>query len=316
MSVSRSDPVVSVLALAYDHERFVEESLDAVAGQTFRDFELIIVDDCSTDATADRIRDWIDRTDLDATFIRNEQNLGVSAARNVALARSRGRYLCTAAGDDVYEADRLERQVEAFEAVGPEVAAIFGDMRVIDEHGRPMPAAAQRWSGRDHPSGRIFDELLKGNFLPSPATMLRRSAVVEVGGWDEQLIVDDWDLFLRLADRYELRHVRGIVANYRQLDSGISRDDARALPRSESVVRLQLKWTDRDPATRRLAADRAWRSAIHALDLDRELGQQLLSDVLAKDPTWSRRLQRSVASTPLAPLLVRFLRSVGHRMPR
>ena len=316
MSVSRSDPLVSVLALAYDHERFVEESLDAVAAQTFRDFELIIVDDCSTDATATRIQDWLDRTGFEATYLRNEQNLGVSAARNVALRRSRGTYICTAAGDDVYEPDRLERQVADFESVGDEVAAVFGDMRVIDANGDPMPAEAQRWSGRAHPSGRVFDELLKGNFLPSPATMLRRTAVEAVGGWDEALIVDDWDLFLRLADRFELRHVPGIVANYRQLDTGISRDDARAAQRSASVVRLQLKWTDRDAGTRRIAADRAWRSAINALDLDRELGRRLLSEVLAHDPTWSRRVQLRIASTSLAPLLVRFLRAVGHRMPR
>ncbi|MEM8906023.1 MAG: glycosyltransferase [Actinomycetota bacterium] len=314
--MSRSEPLVSVLALAYDHERFVEESLDAVAAQTFDDYELIIVDDCSTDSTADRIRSWIDRSGSDAVFLRNERNVGVSAARNVALARSRGTYLCTAAGDDVYEPDRLERQVAAFEAVGDEVAAIFGDMRVIDEHGVAMPTDAQRWSGVEHPSGRIFDQLLRNNFLPSPATMLRRSAVEAVGGWDPELIVDDWDLFLRLADRYELHHVPGIVANYRQLDTGISRDDARAAQRSASVVRLQMKWKDRDPATQRLVADRAWRSAMNALALDPELGHRLLTDVLAEDPTWSRRLQHHVASTPLAPLMVRALRMIDRRVAR
>ncbi|MEO1064398.1 MAG: glycosyltransferase [Actinomycetota bacterium] len=314
--MSRSEPLVSVLALAYDHERFVEESLDAVAAQTFRDFELVIVDDCSTDSTGDRIRSWLDRTGFDATFIANERNLGVSAARNVALERARGTFVCTAAGDDVYEPDRLEHQVAYFTSVGEEVAAIFGDMRVIDEDGTPMPAEAQRWSGTAQPSGRIFDELLRGNFLPSPATMLRRSAVEEVGGWDAELIVDDWDLFLRLADRYELHHLPGVVANYRQLDTGISRDRARAAMRSESVVRLQMKWSGRDDATRRQVADRAWRSAMHVLELDRTAGQRLLSEVLTEDPTWSRRLQHRVASTPLAPLLVRFLRAVGHRIPR
>jgi glycosyltransferase involved in cell wall biosynthesis len=301
------------MALAFDHERFVEESLDAVASQTFRDFELIIVDDCSTDGTADRISAWLDRTGTEATFLRNERNLGVSAARNLALRHCRGTYLCTAAGDDVYEPDRLATQVGHFAELGPEVAAVFGDMRVIDEHGDPLPDSAQRWSGVEHPSGRVFSELVRQNFLPSPATMLRRTAVEEVGGWDEGLIMDDWDLFLRLADRYELHHRPGVVASYRQLDSGISRDPDRAADRSASVVRLQLKWSDRDPETHRVVVERSWRSALALLERDRDRGRRLLDAVVVADPTPPKRIVRQLARTPIAPYLVRALRTVGRR---
>ncbi|MEM9606452.1 MAG: glycosyltransferase [Actinomycetota bacterium] len=313
MSASPSEPKVSVIALAYDHERFVEESLDAVAAQTFRDFELIVVDDASTDGTADRIAAWLDRTGTDATFLHNEKNLGVSAARNLALRHCRGTYLCTAAGDDVYEPDRLEVQVATFDALGDDVAAVFGDMRVIDERGHPLPASAQRWSGVQHPSGSVFEELLRQNFVPSPATMLRRSAVEEVGGWDEGLILDDWDLFLRLADRHRLVHHREIVANYRQLDTGISRDPARAAERSASVVRLQLRWAGRGPSARRQAIDRSWRSALSTVEFDQAEGLRLLDEVLVLEPSPWRKAVRALAATPLGPHLVELRRTISRR---
>ncbi len=85
-SPSEALPTVSVLALSYNHERFVDESLDAIGKQTFRDFELIIVDDCSTDDTARRVEHWLERTGFPATFVRNETNLGVSASRNLGLS--------------------------------------------------------------------------------------------------------------------------------------------------------------------------------------------------------------------------------------
>ncbi len=79
---------------------------------------------------------------------------------------------------------------------------MYSEVLVIDEDGRVQPESEQRWLSTESPSGDVFDQLLRENFIPSPATMMRRSSVEEVGGWDEELVLDDWDLFLRLADRH------------------------------------------------------------------------------------------------------------------
>lgn len=311
-SPSEASPAVSVLALSYNHERFVHESLDAIDAQTFRDFELIIVDDCSTDNTARHVQDWLQRTALDARFVRNDRNLGVSASRNLALSLARGDYVCTAATDDAYEPTRLERQVACFSGADPDVSAVYGEVLVVDERGSLLPDDEQRWLSTDAPSGEVFDRLLQGNFIPSPATMMRRSCVEEVGGWDEEVILDDWDLLLRLADRYRIEHCPGVAARYRLTTTGLSRDPARAVERSRSVVRIMLKWLDRDEGTAAYAAARAWQSALAVVANDQPAGLSLLDEIYERAPTRRRRMELALASWALGPTFVRAAR----RRPR
>ena len=313
-SPSEALPTVSVLALSYNHERFVDESLDAISSQTFRDFELIIVDDCSTDDTARRVEHWLERTGFPATFVRNETNLGVSASRNLGLSLARGEYLCTAATDDAYEPSRLEHQVACFSSEGPDVAAVYSEVLVIDEQGSEQPESEQRWLSTESPSGDVFDQLLRENFIPSPATMMRRSSVEEVGGWDEEVVLDDWDLFLRLADRHRIQFCPGVVARYRLTTTGLSRDPDRAVERSRSVVRIMLKWLDRDDGNAADVARRAWQSALAVVEIDQAAGVDLLQQVHDRAPTRRRRTELAIASTRLGPLLVRAARGLPKRL--
>jgi glycosyltransferase involved in cell wall biosynthesis len=307
-SPSEASPTVSVLALSYNHERFVDESLDAIAAQTYGDFELIIVDDCSTDDTAQRVQGWLERTTFPATFVRNENNLGVSESRNLGLSLARGEYVCTAATDDAYEPSRLEHQVACFSREGPGVAAVYGEVVTVDEQGSVLPDDDQRWLSTGSPSGEVFEELLRENFIPSPATMMRRSCIEEVGGWDESVILDDWDLLLRLADRHRIVHCPGVAARYRMTTTGLSRDPDRAVERSRSVVRIMLKWLDRDDGTAGYAARRAWQSALAVVEIDRAAGVALLHQICESAPTRRRRIELALASTPLGPSLVRAAR--------
>ena len=84
-------PAVSQIVFTYNHERFVEQCLDSVAAQTFDDFELIIIDDCSTDRTVERIESWLSESPLEARLVVNERNLGICATRNIALRALPGR---------------------------------------------------------------------------------------------------------------------------------------------------------------------------------------------------------------------------------
>lgn len=311
-SASHSDsPLVSVLALSYNHERFVEECLDAIASQTFTNFELVIVDDCSTDRTAELVSHWLDRTGFPATFIRNPKNLGVSAARNIGLSRAQGQYVCTAATDDVYDSGRLERQTAFFADQPPEVAAVFSDAIVIDEKGNQLPNARQRWIRPEAPTGDVFAALLRENFISAPATMMRRSAVQKVGGWDEDLIIDDWDLLLRLADRYQIQRCPGIGTRYRERSNSLSQDPGRAVERSSSVVQLLLKWIDRDRDSRSFVLARSWKSALAVLAKDRGVGTALLQRICEIDPTRRRRCELALASTAIGPPLVRAARTLA-----
>jgi glycosyltransferase involved in cell wall biosynthesis len=108
-------PAVSVTVTTYNHERFVEQCLDSLAKQTFNDFETVIVDDCSTDRTVERIEAWLANNSFNAQLLVNHRNLGICATRNRVLRRCRGQFLSSLSGDDYCEPDKIQRQLQFFE---------------------------------------------------------------------------------------------------------------------------------------------------------------------------------------------------------
>jgi glycosyltransferase involved in cell wall biosynthesis len=276
-------PSVSVLVCAYAHEDFIVQALDSVAAQTFRDFELIITDDCSPDATADRIEEWLARTGARATFLRNTTNVGICAVRNRALAVASGRFVCSLAGDDWWESDRLERQHAAFSAMPDNVALVYGDVNVVDSFGRMQGSYLKTVCGRGAPEGRILARLIRRNVLPAAGVMVRRSAIVDVGGYDESLAYEDYDMWLRIAARFEVRHIPGAVSNYRVLATSMSHSRTWRGPIRSSTLRVLSKWITGEPEVARLAASR-----LRAVSLA----------VALSDPAAARSALRLVRSFP------------------
>jgi glycosyltransferase involved in cell wall biosynthesis len=239
-------PRVSVLVTSYNHACYVEEALDSLRRQTSRDFEVIITDDASTDGCAGVIEAWLARTGYPAQFIRNHENRGICANRNTALARACGSFICSLSGDDCYEPERIERQLAFFLTRSAQVAAVYSDMTIVDSEGRPAGQSFLDWllEGAQPPQGEIFARILSSNFLPAPATMVRRSAIDSVGGYDESLAYEDLDMWLRLSFRYQFAFLPGALVRYRQLPSAMS-NSPHIQPRiHRSYTKILQKWLD------------------------------------------------------------------------
>jgi glycosyltransferase involved in cell wall biosynthesis len=289
-------PAVTQVVHTYNHERFVDLCLDSVAKQTFDDFELVIVDDCSTDRTVERIKTWLRDSPVKARLVVNERNLGLCASRNISLRHARGELLSSVSGDDYYEPDKIERQYRFWQTLDGSVAAVFSNMQLRDEQGREIGAAYP--SGVPPAEGRIFDRLIQGNFIAAPTVMARRLALEEAGGYDESLAYEDYDMWLRLADRYAFRFLPGLLVNYRVLPTSLSRNPARAAAMDESRARLLLKWLGRDRRTDAVVLRRAWRNGLRVLAADRRRGRRVLQDVRAARPSLGRRVGVATFAVP------------------
>jgi cellulose synthase/poly-beta-1,6-N-acetylglucosamine synthase-like glycosyltransferase len=208
---------VTVLVLCYNHERFVENCLESIRAQTFQDFQLIVCDDASKDHSASIAETWLARHRADALFIRNRTNQGVCRTLNNALTMSRGRFISMIAADDMWEPGKIERQLTCLESEGDEVAMVYSDASLMNLDGRPLPGKfiAKYRPDFDPPSGDIFNVLAAGNFIPAMSTMIRTQALHAVGGYDEELAYEDYDMWLRLAARYDIMFVEGLLARYR-----------------------------------------------------------------------------------------------------
>jgi glycosyltransferase involved in cell wall biosynthesis len=235
---------VSVLFTSYNHASYVEEALDSLRRQTSQDFEIIITDDASTDGSADAIAAWLARTGYPAQFIRNAKNRGICANRNAALARSSGSFVCSLSGDDCYEPDRIERQLACFLAQPESVAAVYSDMSVVDAQGRPHRRSFLHHllDGVPPPHGDLFLRIMAGNFLPAPAVMLRRSAIADVGGYDETLFYEDFDMWLRLSFRFHFTYLPGRLVRYRAYESSMSRSRSNQPLMNATRTHILTKW--------------------------------------------------------------------------
>ena len=214
--------MISIVVQCYNHARFLRECLDSIARQTRRDFELIIIDDASTDDSVARIRAWMDEQPLPARLIALEKNLGVCRSLNMAIREARGDYLIGIATDDLWEPTLLEELAGRLDAQSPEYVGVYCDAWQVDEQGTPLPLSfIERYHHGDAPSGDIFPVLCDRNFLPASATMYRRSAYDEVGEHDEDLAYEDWDMWLRLSRGGLFAHVPERLAHYRVVQGSL-----------------------------------------------------------------------------------------------
>lgn len=197
-------PLVSIVIPAYNHERYVVQSLSSAINQTYPNIELIIIDDGSTDGTADLIENTLKKNshNRDVTFVR-QTNQGLSKTLNKAIMIAKGEFVQFLASDDAYLPDRTSRCVEALANASESVAAIYSDGYLINEKDEKIMRFSDKYV---RPlSSSTYMELLIGNWIPALGVLYRKSAIKRVGGFDESLAVEDYDLLLRLAKIYEIK---------------------------------------------------------------------------------------------------------------
>lgn len=181
-------PSVSVIIPTYNRCDFVREAMASVLAQTFQDFELIVVDDGSTDGTADIVREF------PRTHYLLQENRGVSAARNAGVAVSRGELIAFLDSDDLWQPQKLATQV-AFFAARPDAHICQTEEVWLRNGVRVNPRNKHR-----KPSGDIFAASLQLCLVSPSAVMMRRELFDHVGGFDEELLAcEDYDLWLRIS---------------------------------------------------------------------------------------------------------------------
>jgi glycosyltransferase involved in cell wall biosynthesis len=213
-------PIVSINTCTYNSARFVSETLHSVFAQTLQDFEVVIVDDGSTDGTPELIaRDFPDPR----IKVIRQQHVTLRFARAIALAHSTGEFIAFLDSDDTWRPDKLARQAKTARSLG-EPALIFCDADVIDGQSRQI---GKRFSDQfdyramDLRGTNGYMELLRrGNFIPSPAPFVRTDAIRDAGGFNlSYRHVNDFELWLRLARRHRLVFMPEALACYREHDA-------------------------------------------------------------------------------------------------
>jgi glycosyltransferase involved in cell wall biosynthesis len=289
---------VSILMPMFNAERYIRSAATSILDQTFRDLELVVVDDGSSDRSAEfvgAIRDPRIR------LLQNPRRLGVSAARNQALAQARGTYVGFMDSDDVARPDRIARQVD-FLTAHNDVALVGSWAGLIDSGGRLIGSIEVPCD-----ADTIFSLLPRHNCFVASSVMVRRTCMERLGGFrTEMSVAEDYDFFLRASEHFPLANIGTTLLSYRVHPSQLTTSRTAKVRRCADAARA-------DAIRRRLA--RGWTVrpddypvtgfTARLMACERTVGHDLLKQaqiyLRAGDLNTSRRLAlAAIAHSPLS----------------
>lgn len=207
-------PLVSAIIATYNMGQYLSGAIESVLAQKDVPLELIIVDDGSTDDTRQVVEPYLADSRVQYLY---QQNSGQTKAKNVGLKASRGRYIGYCDADDEWHPDKLSLQIPLLEK-DPATAVVYGRICPMDYAGSPLcTETASEYSGY------ITQQLFLDNFIPFGSALIRRSAIEEVGGFDENRRMGiDWDLWLRLSIKYRFECLKTVIYFYRVWEGQMS----------------------------------------------------------------------------------------------
>lgn len=218
-------PLVSVIVPCYNYEMYVGETLHSVLAQDYPNFELIVVDDGSTDGSVNAITKTLEGWERSSLAQRvefiSQSNQGVSAALNAGLKECRGQYVATFDADDLMPPGRLTRQVEYMER-HPEVGCLGGETIRIDECSAPLPKKKKQRPIRRYDFAEAF---ASGLVVGGNIAMYPRAVLLEVGGYDPHIRIQDFQMTLKVANAgYYIDVLPEVVTFYRKHDVSLSKN--------------------------------------------------------------------------------------------
>jgi glycosyltransferase involved in cell wall biosynthesis len=211
-----------VIVTAYNHELYIAAAIQSVFSQTHSDYEVILVDDGSTDGTCDRASAFAEKI----TLIR-QNTQGPAGSRNAGIERARGEFLAFLDGDDLWEPEKLARQVAAARS-HPTAGLIAADGVQfgpgVVRQSLFAPTIRALLTDRESITRRCYEEFLEGNLISSTSQVMVPRSVFDVVGLSDTAfrIASDWDLYIRIAERYEVTFLAGELTRWRYLPTSAS----------------------------------------------------------------------------------------------
>lgn len=218
-------PLVSIICLCYNQEKFVKEAIYSVLNQTYKQIELIVVDDASTDGSVNEILTVL-KNYPEVQFIALKNNNGNCKAFNFALDKAKGEYIIDLAADDVLLPERVALGITAFQTHGPKYGVNFSDAAYIDADSKFIRyhyAREKNGSLKSKvPVEDVYKEVLSNYFICPPTFMAKKEVFDQLGGYDESLAYEDFDFFVRSSRKFKFCYTDKVLVQKRVLPASLS----------------------------------------------------------------------------------------------
>ncbi|MFH0702468.1 MAG: glycosyltransferase [bacterium] len=212
--MSFQKPEISVIIPVYNGENYIKETIISVLNQTYTDYELIIVDDGSTDSTKKIIQSFSDPR----IIYYYQKNSGPNTTRNTGINLAKGEFIAFLDADDIWLPHKLAIQLREIKE-NPEIGLVYGWVYYIDSNSNLI--GRKKYNIKDD----FYINLLLGNFVDNGSTpLIRKKCFDKVGGFDDLKPAGDWDMWIRIAKEFKFSYVKDYIALYRIHSTGISKD--------------------------------------------------------------------------------------------
>lgn len=226
-----STPAISVITPVYNTEKYIAECINSILKQTFKDFELIIIDDCSTDRTWSIVKKFALK-DTRIRAFKNKKNLGIAGNRNKGLSKARGKYVVWQDADDVSMPYRLKMQFEYMER-HKRVGIAGGYLKFFNEHNPNM--GVRKYATDDT---TLRSKIFRYSPVAQPAAIIRRQCLVEVGGYNLAYPPsEDLDMSFRIGEKYRFGNIPKIMIKYRDHPNSVTYRGLRKMEKNTTTIR-------------------------------------------------------------------------------
>ena len=233
-------PLISVVIPAYNAEKYIEEALCSVLGQTYDNFEIVVVEDQSTDQTSSVIKKLAAK-DARIRFFQNPRNLGIAKTRNFGIQAARGDFVAFLDADDYWEKNKIEKQLAIFER-NDKVALVYSDGEIF---GAPGNKVGHKFSEFEKfQRGKVFGFLAWRDFIPTSSVIVKKKILEQVGGFceDEKMRVgEDYYLWLKIVRFREIDYCPECLIFYRVTQDSRSADKIKAYKAIAHVYKIWLR---------------------------------------------------------------------------
>ncbi len=201
-------PLISIICTVYNQESFIEDCLNSVFSQDYQNFELIIHDNGSTDGSVRKINQQL-RDKEKVKFKALNNNIGLPKAFNLGYRLSIGEFIIDLSGDDMLAKGALQSFISHFRNLDEEHGVVYSNSTLINASGREIGNHFR--PGKKPPEGWIFSDLLERYFISAPTMMFRRRVLEQLNGYDEDLIYEDFDFWVRSSREFKYSYLDKIT---------------------------------------------------------------------------------------------------------
>jgi len=236
---NKYDPLVSIIVSCYNHEKYIEECILSIVNQTYKNIELIVIDDGSSDNSPAILAKLQKQYGF---FLEIQSNMGIAKTLNKAIRQyAHGKYIDGCGSDDFLALDKIEKQV-AFMENHPECSMVFGKTYMVDEKSQIIENLVIFKSFPEAVKNIRFEELLDNNFIPALTIMHTREIWDKCGGYNENMSIEDYDMWLKIAYNGKIVYLNEFFAYYRWHGENVSTQVLKIYKETWALIQ---SWKDR-----------------------------------------------------------------------